>query len=98
MGAVGGTSGIGEAVAKAFVHKTISPHVYLVGRSDAAANRIIGECSKLNKDAKVEFIKANVSELAEVDRVCKKIANREEHLNLIVQSQGNLALRGRDGI
>jgi hypothetical protein len=38
-----------------------------------------------------------VTELAEVDRICKEITNREKRVNLLVQSQGNLTLRGRDG-
>ncbi|KAG0649116.1 Oxidoreductase andH [Hyphodiscus hymeniophilus] len=93
---VGATSGIGEYTAKAFVHNAISPRVYIVGRNQDAANRIIKECETANKDGKVEFIKADVSELSEVDRVCKEIAKKEKHLNLIFQTQGNLNLRGRD--
>lgn len=96
--AVGATSGIGEYTAKAFVRNTISPHVYIVGRNQGAADRIIKECEALNKDGKVEFIKADVTELAEVDRVCKEIMAKEKHINLLVQSQGNLNLRGRDGM
>jgi hypothetical protein len=38
-----------------------------------------------------------VSELGEVDRVCAEITKKESHINLIVQSQGNMNLRGRDG-
>ena len=95
---VGATSGIGEYTAKAFVRNTISPHVYIVGRNQSAADRIIKECEGFNKDGKVEFIKADVSELAEVDRVCKEIIKKEKHINLLVQSQGNLNLRGRDGM
>ena len=94
---MGGTSGIGEYTAKAFVRNSVSPHVYIVGRNQDAAERIIKECEALNKDAKVEFIKADVSELAEVDRVCSEIVRREKRVNLLVQSQGNLNLRGRDG-
>lgn len=77
---------------------TVSPRVYLVGRNTSAADRIIEECHGLNKDGKVEFIKADVSELAEVDRVCKVIATKEKSINLLVQSQGNMNLRGRDGM
>lgn len=95
---VGATSGIGEFTAKAFVHNAISPRVYIVGRNQTAADRIIKECETLNKDGKVEFIKADVSELAEVDRVCQEIMKKEKHLNLLVQTQGNLNLRGRDGM
>ncbi|CZR66714.1 uncharacterized protein PAC_16615 [Phialocephala subalpina] len=93
---VGGTSGIGEFTLKAFVKNTISPRVYLVGRNASAADRIIEECHGLNKDGKVEFIKADVSELAEVDRVCKEIQKKEKAVNLLVQTQGNANLRGRD--
>jgi NADP-dependent 3-hydroxy acid dehydrogenase YdfG len=70
----------------------------VVGRNESTAQRIIEECKALNKDGKVEFLKADVSELKEVDRVCKEIQSREKHINLIFQSQGNLNLRGRDGL
>ncbi|CAG8961971.1 hypothetical protein HYFRA_00013751 [Hymenoscyphus fraxineus] len=92
---VGGTSGIGEFTLKAFVKNTVSPRVYLVGRSAPAAERIIKECEGLNKDGKVEFLRADVSELSEVDRVCKEIQKREKKINLLVQSQGNFSLAGR---
>jgi len=71
--------------------------VYIVGRNQTAADRIIKECETLNKDGKVVFMQANVSELGEVDRVSTEILKREKHINLLVQSQGNLNLRGRDG-
>ncbi|TVY37478.1 Oxidoreductase [Lachnellula subtilissima] len=94
---VGGTSGIGEFTLKAFVQNTISPKVYIVGRSAPAAERIIEECKAINKDGNVEFLQANVTELAEVDRVCKEIEKKESKINLIVQTQGNLTLAGRLG-
>lgn len=62
-----------------------------------AADRIIKECGELNKEGKVEFLKADVSELKEVDRICKEIQKREKKINLIVQTQGNLNLNGRNG-
>ncbi|KAF1816882.1 hypothetical protein P152DRAFT_426249 [Eremomyces bilateralis CBS 781.70] len=93
---VGATSGIGEYTAKAFIENALSPRVYIVGRSESAAERIINECKDLNKDGKIEFLKADVSELGEVDRVCAEITKKESHINLIVQSQGNMSLRGRD--
>jgi NAD(P)-dependent dehydrogenase (short-subunit alcohol dehydrogenase family) len=94
---VGGTSGIGEYTAKAFVQNSAAPHVYIVGRNAAGAERIIHECAALNADAHVEFLQADVTELREVDRVCEEIGKRENYVNLLVQSQGNLTLRGRDG-
>jgi NADP-dependent 3-hydroxy acid dehydrogenase YdfG len=68
-----------------------------VGRNSTAADRIIKECKELNKEGKVEFLKADVTELKEVDRVCKEIQQREKKINLIVQTQGNLNLDGRNG-
>lgn len=79
------------------MQNTISPRVYIVGRSAPAAERIIEECKAINKDGKVEFLQANVTELAEVDRVCKEIEKKETKINLIVQTQGNLTLAGRLG-
>lgn len=36
-------------------------------------------------------------ELKEVDRVCEVIKGKEQRVNLLVQTQGNMNLRGRDG-
>jgi short-subunit dehydrogenase len=79
------------------VRHAISPRVYLIGRSAPAAERIIEECRTLNKDSKIQFLPANVSELGEVERICKEIVEKEEKINLLVQSQGNMAMKGRDG-
>jgi NADP-dependent 3-hydroxy acid dehydrogenase YdfG len=68
-----------------------------VGRNATAADRIIEECKKLNKDGKVEFLKADVTELKEVDRVCEEIQKREKKINIIIQTQGNLTLNDRNG-
>ena len=45
----------------------------------------------------MEFIKADVTEIAEVDRVCAEIQKKEKKINLLFQTQGNLNMRGRDG-
>lgn len=94
---VGGTSGIGEAILKAYIKHTISSKAYIIGRNEASASRIIKECSTLNPGAEVHFIQGNVAELKEVDRVCKEIFSRERHLNLLVQTQGTFNMKGRDG-
>jgi NADP-dependent 3-hydroxy acid dehydrogenase YdfG len=95
---VGGTSGIGEFTLKAFVQNAVSPRVYIVGRNEIAAERIIKECEVINKESKVEFFKADVRELADVDRICKELEKRETKLNLLFQTQGNMDLKGRNGI
>lgn len=95
---MGATSGIGEYTAKAFAKHAVSPRIYIVGRSQPAAERIIAECKALNETSTISFLKADCTQLGEVDRVCKEIAAKESHINLIVQSQGNLTLKGRTGI
>lgn len=76
----------------------VAPHVYIVGRNATAAERITQECKTLNPDGVVEFLKADVSELRDVDRVCAEIMKRETKINLLVQTPGNFNLRGRDGL
>lgn len=94
MGAVfvGGTSGIGEYTLKRFAQHTKSPKVYLVGRSQEAADRIIQECSKLNPDGQYIFIQSDVSLLNNVLSVCEHILSKEESINLLFQTQGGLQM------
>lgn len=82
---------------KEFVRDTLFPRVYLVGRNEEAAEAVIAECKELNQGGKVQFLKADVSTLAEVDRVCAEITKKESHINLLVQTQSNIDLKGRNG-
>jgi short-subunit dehydrogenase len=95
---VGGTSGIGETTAREFVRYTPSPKVYLVGRSQADADRIIAEFKQINSKSQVEFIKSDVSLLRNVDKVCDEIKAREKKINLLVLSCGILTTAGRTGM
>ncbi|KAI1391657.1 putative short-chain dehydrogenases/reductase [Hypoxylon trugodes] len=87
---VGGTSGVGEYTVKAFAKYASKPKVYLVGRSQESATRIIDECKKLNPGGIFEFIKADVSVLKGVDDVCRQLKSKETEINLLFQSQGSL--------
>lgn len=88
---VGGTSGVGEYTLKAFVKYAVSPRVYLVGRSQESADRIMKECTQLNSGGKFEFIKADISLLKNVDEVCNQLKSKETKLNLLFQTQGTMA-------
>lgn len=85
---VGATSGIGEAALKEFVKNAKKPKCYLVGRSEQAANRIIGECKSINSDAHVVFMQADVSLIREVDRLCEDIKGMEDTVNILFLSAG----------
>ncbi|KAJ5962862.1 hypothetical protein N7501_007803 [Penicillium viridicatum] len=93
---VGGTSGIGESTARAFMKYAVSPRVYLIGRSETRASQIIEDLRALNPDGQIKFIKGDVSRLQEVDQVCKEIQAKEDKINLLVLSAGILTTKGRD--
>ncbi|KAJ3725543.1 hypothetical protein DFJ43DRAFT_1133402 [Lentinula guzmanii] len=69
---VGGTSGIGESTLKAFVSYAVQPKIYILGRNNASAERIIGECKFLGPEghvgeAEVVFLQADLSSMKTVE-------------------------------
>ncbi|KAL7928075.1 hypothetical protein V8C35DRAFT_318994 [Trichoderma chlorosporum] len=93
---VGGTSGIGKSILKAFVSVAAAPRVYIIGRSRDAAGSVVKECRAVNEMSDVKFLQADVSEIANVDRVCSDIIQREKTLNLLVLTSGVLTIDGRN--
>ena len=87
---VGATSGIGETTLKQFAKYTCQPHIYFIGRSQEAGDRITAECKALNKEGEYAFIKADVSLIKVVDDVCRDIKSKEQAINLLFQCQGTL--------
>lgn len=93
---VGGTSGIGLSTAREFVRNTNSPHVYLVGRNQTEATRIISELREINPTSQLNFVKSDVSLLKGVDEACREIKEKEQKVNLLFMTVGYLTLQGRD--
>ncbi|RAH84609.1 short-chain dehydrogenase/reductase, partial [Aspergillus japonicus CBS 114.51] len=93
---VGGTSGIGESTARAFIRSTQASRAYLIGRDQARAHQIIGELQQLNPDAQITFIKSDVSLLREVDEACRAIQQQEDKVNILFLSPGVGTMNGRD--
>lgn len=87
---VGATSGIGETTLKQFAKHTRQPHVYFIGRSQEAGDRIKAECKALNKEGEYAFIKADVSLIRVVDDICRDIKSKEQSINLLFLSQGSM--------
>lgn len=85
---VGATSGIGEITLKKFAQHTVKPRVYFVGRSQEAADRIKKDLCSLNQGGEYNFIKADVSLIRVVDKVCQEIKAKEKTLNLLFLSAG----------
>jgi NADP-dependent 3-hydroxy acid dehydrogenase YdfG len=90
---VGGTSGVGEYTLKALAQYAgkIKLRVYIVGRSQEAASRIIEECEQLNSGGEYNFIAADVSLINSVDKVCRQIKNKETAINILFETQGSMA-------
>jgi NADP-dependent 3-hydroxy acid dehydrogenase YdfG len=94
---VGSTSGIGEISLKKFAQYSTKPRVYIVGRSQEAAERIIKDCKELNPAGEYNFIKADVSLIRIVDEVCREIKVKEKFINLLFLSAG-VASMDRSGM
>ncbi|MCJ1342385.1 hypothetical protein MMC31_000568 [Peltigera leucophlebia] len=95
---VGGTAGIRETTVKEFVRYMLQLTVYLIGRNKEQALKIIGELQNINGDAKVNFIKSDISLLRNMDKACEKIQAKKEKINLLFMTTGFMRLKGRDDI
>lgn len=93
----GGTSGIGEASLKALVAHAVDPVVYIIGRSEIRASKIIAECQNLCTEGRFVFLQAELTLLSNVDKVCSDILSREARLDFLFMSQGYLTWQGRSG-
>ncbi|KAI9039357.1 uncharacterized protein KD926_009500 [Aspergillus affinis] len=93
---VGGTSGISLSTALAFARYSLSPKIYLIGRSQSAADDAITSIRSINPSAKTTFLQSDISLLKNVDRVCAQIAASERKVNLLFMTPGYMTLKGRD--
>jgi NAD(P)-dependent dehydrogenase (short-subunit alcohol dehydrogenase family) len=84
----GGTRGIGEITVKTLAKYARSPRIYIVGRSQDAADRILAECKAINPDGEFIFMKADVSLIRNVDQLSNEIKAKEKFLNLLFLTAG----------
>jgi NADP-dependent 3-hydroxy acid dehydrogenase YdfG len=94
---VGATSGIGETTLRNFAKSSSKPKVYLVGRSESAASRILGELKELNPEGIFTFIKSDVSLLKNVDALTDEIKTKEKKIDLLFLTPGYVSFGGREG-
>lgn len=87
---VGGTSGIGLSTLRALLTHapTLTPRVYLIGRSSTAASQITSDFQILNPNATITFLQSDVSLLKNVDDVCATIREKEDKVNLLFMTCG----------
>jgi NAD(P)-dependent dehydrogenase (short-subunit alcohol dehydrogenase family) len=89
---VGGTSGIGEYTLKAFARHCQHPKAYFIGRSQAAADRILSELHAINGKGEYLFINSDVGLLKNVDDVARQIAAKEQYINILFLTTGTFIM------
>ena len=108
---VGGTSGIGEytvrALAAIYSTEKASLRLYIVGRNNAAAEKIISDCFRTCPNGTFNFVKAeDLASIKEVDRVSSEILRLEQQqhrddkprIDLLVMTQGQVVFGPRRGM
>ncbi|KAJ4475601.1 NAD(P)-binding protein [Lentinula aciculospora] len=94
---VGGTSGIGRAMAEAFARKTNGDaHIVIVGRNKSAADELISSFPKPDTNPVHEFISSDVSLISNVHKTTADLVQRLHQIDYLVLSCGVLILAGRN--
>jgi len=92
---VGGTSGIGEAAARAMARYTKGDsHIIICGRNREAADNIIASFPK-HPQSHYEFVACDASLMRNVKAVTSDLLSRLPKLNYLVLSPGILTMKGR---
>lgn len=106
---VGGTAGIGAALAQELAHKLPpSAHITIIGRNSDAAATIIASVRQqaLNKWGKgnstlsdIEFAQVDCGQVFEVKRFCERYIEQLKatgrHLDILILTAGKLSVKGR---
>lgn len=98
---VGGTSGIGEAIARAFACYTKgNAHIILCGRNRSAAEKIIASfptpsAAHAGQGAKYEFVQCDATLMKSVQETTAGLLARLTKVNYLVMSPGILTTAGR---
>lgn len=95
---LGGTSGIGQAIAQTFArHTKGNAHIIICGRDRAAAEATIAGFPKPAADsaAQHEFVECDASLMKNVEATTSMLRARLTKVNYLVVSPGILTLRGR---
>ncbi|KAL4875407.1 NAD(P)-binding protein [Aspergillus karnatakaensis] len=95
---IGGTSGIGEATAKALAKRIPKPTIYIVGRNETAGSRILQELRAIQPDGEYTFISADLTLLKNVDAVATdlKATLKNKPVDILFLSTGGLSMTRND--
>ncbi|PRP84356.1 hypothetical protein PROFUN_07657 [Planoprotostelium fungivorum] len=98
---VGGTAGIGAAVANTFAKHFDAPRVYITGRNQSAADQVIRQMQNDNQTERAagepvfQFLPCDVSSLSAVRQWAKDLKEKVDKINYLVLTPGILTMQGR---
>ncbi|TFK23776.1 NAD(P)-binding protein [Coprinopsis marcescibilis] len=98
MVAFGGTSGIGEAIARLFAtHTKGRAHIILVGRNKVAADKIIASLYKpapeIANDSTYEFISCDILSMKNIHVFNEDLKKKLDKVNYLVLSAGTVDIK-----
>ncbi|KAJ6496086.1 hypothetical protein C8R45DRAFT_984928, partial [Mycena sanguinolenta] len=91
---VGGTSGVGQAMAEALARQTKGhAHIIIVGRNPTAAEKILASFPKPTESDgwAHEFVRCDASSMASVRAVCTSLRARLKRINFLIFTAGGPA-------
>ncbi|KAF4593556.1 hypothetical protein EYR40_008343 [Pleurotus pulmonarius] len=92
---VGGTAGIGAALAVKTAKYSTNPNIHIVGRSKASAEKVLAELKAVNKDGQYQFHECDISLLSNARALASTLAQQLPKINLLVLTPGILSMNGR---
>jgi NADP-dependent 3-hydroxy acid dehydrogenase YdfG len=87
----GATSGISEATLNTLAKYATEPRIYILARSQSSAERIIASCRQINPSGSYIFMRVDLRSVKQTNLACEYVRKREEHVNLIKLSAGQIA-------
>lgn len=91
---VGGTAGIGRAMAQAFATSTKGSTLVLVGRSKESAEQLFSSLREAGAEGQYEFFQCDATLMNNVKKTSDDILSRHPKINYLVCTQGYLTLDG----
>ncbi|KAG9224360.1 hypothetical protein CCMSSC00406_0007866 [Pleurotus cornucopiae] len=92
---VGGTAGIGAALAVKTAKYSVNPDIHIVGRKKASAEKVLAELRTVNTNGTYSFHECDISLLSNARTLATTLAHQLPKINLLVLTAGNLSFRGR---
>jgi NAD(P)-dependent dehydrogenase (short-subunit alcohol dehydrogenase family) len=100
---LGGTSGIGQAMAEQLANQTNGrAQIVILGRNQEAADKIIASFPRTpagtpaEEESKYSFVKVDATSMAQIRSVAAKLSTELDKVNFIVVTTGYITTKGRD--